>query len=200
MNTHRLAVLLFSEFSARILCSKRLRVFSGLHPFTLRIKWNRSKKFWDITRTMGDDTGASLTLTNGLLSGRSLMVCYDTVLMPDIVVVCDRSKIKKQSCIGAPDLVIGILSPSTSWKNMGDKLKLYKRAGVRECRIVDPDMKSCRYICTKVITSHVCTARQFRWAYCRAVSLICRQFGKRWILKMTVKNCPAPRSAVRVEY
>jgi Uma2 family endonuclease len=62
----------------------------------------------------------------------------DTVVAPDIVVVCDRSKIKKQSCIGAPDLVIEILSPSTSWKDRGDKFKLYKKAGVREYWIVDP--------------------------------------------------------------
>jgi Uma2 family endonuclease len=61
-----------------------------------------------------------------------------TVVAPDIVVVCDRSKIDKQSCIGAPDLVIEILSPSTSWKDRGDKFKLYKKAGVREYWIVDP--------------------------------------------------------------
>jgi Uma2 family endonuclease len=62
----------------------------------------------------------------------------DTVVAPDLVVVCDRSKLGHLTCIGAPDLVIEILSPSTALKDQRDKLALYERAGVREYWIVDP--------------------------------------------------------------
>jgi Uma2 family endonuclease len=66
----------------------------------------------------------------------------DTVVQPDLVVVCDRSKIDKRGCIGAPDIVIEILSPSSSKRDRYDKLLLYKRAGVREYWIVDIETKT----------------------------------------------------------
>lgn len=56
----------------------------------------------------------------------------DTVVQPDIAVVCDRSKLTERGCKGAPDLVIEILSPSTAEKDTLTKLKLYERAGVKE--------------------------------------------------------------------
>jgi len=61
-----------------------------------------------------------------------------TVVQPDLLVVCDPEKITKQCCIGAPDLVVEILSPSTSQKDIKDKYELYEEAGVREYWIVDP--------------------------------------------------------------
>ena len=66
----------------------------------------------------------------------------DTVVEPDISVVCDRSKIDKRGCKGAPDLIIEILSPSTRRHDRLVKLNLYQRAGVREYWIVDPDNES----------------------------------------------------------
>lgn len=66
----------------------------------------------------------------------------DTMVEPDISVVCDRSKIDKQGCKGAPDLIIEILSPSTRRHDRLVKLNLYQRAGVREYWIVDPDNES----------------------------------------------------------
>lgn len=62
----------------------------------------------------------------------------DTVIQPDISVFCDRTKITERGARGAPDLVIEILSPSTSKKDMNDKFRLYERAGVREYWILDP--------------------------------------------------------------
>ncbi|HUX13258.1 MAG TPA: Uma2 family endonuclease [Spirochaetia bacterium] len=61
-----------------------------------------------------------------------------TVVQPDICVICDRSKITEAGCTGAPDLVVEILSPSTSRKDAEIKRKLYERHGVREYWIVDP--------------------------------------------------------------
>lgn len=66
----------------------------------------------------------------------------DTVVEPDISVVCDRSKIDKYGCKGAPDLIIEILSPSTRRHDRLVKLNLYQRAGVREYWIVDPENKA----------------------------------------------------------
>lgn len=62
----------------------------------------------------------------------------DTVIQPDIVVYCDRSKITEAGGRGAPDLVVEILSPSTSKKDQHEKFALYERHGVREYWVVDP--------------------------------------------------------------
>lgn len=62
----------------------------------------------------------------------------DTLVEPDITVVCDHSKLDKYGCKGAPDLIIEILSPSTARHDRFVKLNLYQRAKVREYWIVDP--------------------------------------------------------------
>lgn len=64
-----------------------------------------------------------------------------TMVQPDVVVVCDRSKIKRKVVYGAPDLVAEVLSESTRRKDMVTKLSKYCFAGVREYWIVDPDKK-----------------------------------------------------------
>jgi Uma2 family endonuclease len=61
-----------------------------------------------------------------------------TVVQPDIVVFCDKSKLTKAGARGAPDLVVEILSPSTSKKDLGDKFRLYEKHQVREYWVVDP--------------------------------------------------------------
>jgi Uma2 family endonuclease len=66
----------------------------------------------------------------------------DTVLEPDIVVVCDSSKLDKRGCNGAPDLVVEISSQSTARYDKVEKFRRYQAAGVREYWIVDPDSKT----------------------------------------------------------
>jgi len=61
-----------------------------------------------------------------------------TVFIPDLIVVCDRSKIQKNYCIGAPDLVIEVLSPSTAKIDRILKLNRYHWEGVREYWMVEP--------------------------------------------------------------
>lgn len=63
----------------------------------------------------------------------------DTMVEPDISVVCDKSKLDKYGCKGAPDMVMEILSPSTRRHDRLVKLNLYQQAGVREYWIVNPD-------------------------------------------------------------
>ncbi len=63
----------------------------------------------------------------------------DTVVQPDLCVVCDLEKLADgQSCNGAPDLIIEILSPGNSKKEMKNKYELYEEAGVKEYWIVNP--------------------------------------------------------------
>ncbi|MDD2510960.1 MAG: Uma2 family endonuclease [Syntrophomonas sp.] len=62
----------------------------------------------------------------------------DTVVQPDIVVVCDPAKIDKRGCKGAPDLIIEILSYSTAKKDLNEKFNLYERVGVKEYWVVFP--------------------------------------------------------------
>ena len=66
----------------------------------------------------------------------------DTLIEPDITVVCDPSKLDDIGCKGAPDLIMEIFSPSTQRHDKLTKFILYQRAGVREYWIVDPASKS----------------------------------------------------------
>ena len=68
----------------------------------------------------------------------------DTVVQPDLLIICDQSKLSGTGCIGAPDMVVEILSPSTASKDMLLKYHKYLQAGVREYWIVDPDTKIVR--------------------------------------------------------
>jgi Uma2 family endonuclease len=61
-----------------------------------------------------------------------------TVVQPDIVVYCDPSKLTEAGARGAPDLVVEVLSPSTSKKDQREKFDLYQNHGVREYWIIDP--------------------------------------------------------------
>ena len=66
---------------------------------------------------------------------------YD-VVQPDICVICDLSKLDEKGCIGAPDLIVEVLSPSTLKYDWNYKFNLYEAAGVREYWIVDPKAKA----------------------------------------------------------
>ncbi len=61
-----------------------------------------------------------------------------TVVQPDICIICDEKKLDDNGCIGAPDLVIEVLSPGNSIKEMGIKFDLYEENGVKEYWIVNP--------------------------------------------------------------
>jgi Uma2 family endonuclease len=77
----------------------------------------------------------------------------DTVFEPDIVVVCDASKLDDKGCNGPPDLVIEILSPATAQNDMLVKFRKYLQAGVREYWIVDGEAK----------TIHACVLQDGRY-------------------------------------
>ena len=65
--------------------------------------------------------------------------CDDkTVVQPDVYVVCDRDKINKDRTVGAPDLIIEILSPNNWHMDMIRKKNKYEKAGVKEYWIINP--------------------------------------------------------------
>ena len=70
-------------------------------------------------------------------SGKSNKDIY-SVVQPDICVICDKNKIDEKGCIGAPDLIIEILSPGNSKKELKIKYALYEESGVLEYWIVLP--------------------------------------------------------------
>ena len=65
----------------------------------------------------------------------------DTVVQPDLLVVCDKNKLGKGSVNGAPDLVLEIVSPSNSHSELFHKFQYYLEAGVREYWVIDPETK-----------------------------------------------------------
>ncbi len=62
-----------------------------------------------------------------------------TVVQPDICVICDEEKLDERGCVGAPDLIIEILSPGNTQREMKDKFEIYQEAGVREYWMVEPN-------------------------------------------------------------
>ncbi|PWK11588.1 Uma2 family endonuclease [Tumebacillus permanentifrigoris] len=64
-----------------------------------------------------------------------------TVIQPDLSIICDPSKIDDRGCVGAPDLVVEISSPSTWKRDKNEKLRLYLKAGVREYWIVNLELE-----------------------------------------------------------
>jgi len=62
-----------------------------------------------------------------------------TIVQPDIAVICDKQKIEKRGIVGAPDIVVEILSPFTAKKDITLKFNKYQQAGVKEYWVVNPD-------------------------------------------------------------
>ncbi|MBQ8304798.1 MAG: Uma2 family endonuclease [Blautia sp.] len=61
-----------------------------------------------------------------------------TYLEPDLTIVCDPNKLDDRGCVGAPDWVVEVLSPSSTGKDRILKMLKYRTAGVREYWIIDP--------------------------------------------------------------
>ncbi|GAB2766636.1 Uma2 family endonuclease [Rhabdobacter roseus] len=64
-----------------------------------------------------------------------------TVVQPDVCVICDLDKLDDKGCVGAPDLIVEILSPGNTRKEMKDKFEVYEENGVKEYWLVEPNDK-----------------------------------------------------------
>lgn len=65
-----------------------------------------------------------------------------TVVQPDLCIICDADKLDDKGCLGAPDLIVEILSPGNATKEMRLKKDLYEENGVREYWIFDPERET----------------------------------------------------------
>jgi len=63
-----------------------------------------------------------------------------TVVQPDICVICDPAKVDARGCLGAPDIIIEILSPGNSKKELKNKYEVYEESGVKEYWMIAPEM------------------------------------------------------------
>jgi Uma2 family endonuclease len=73
-----------------------------------------------------------------------------TVVQPDICVICEPKKVDGKGCIGAPDIVVEILSPGNNKKELRNKFEAYEEAGVLEYWIINPTEKNLlQYILTE---------------------------------------------------
>jgi len=66
----------------------------------------------------------------------------NTVVQPDLMIICDNSILDEESIKGAPDMVVEILSPSTADYDRTTKFNMYLQAGIKEYWIVDPVTQS----------------------------------------------------------
>lgn len=64
------------------------------------------------------------------------------IVQPDISVICDKSKLTDKGCVGSPDMIVEVVSPSNSRDDYIKKLNLYEEFRVREYWIVNPIKKS----------------------------------------------------------
>ncbi len=80
-----------------------------------------------------------------------------TVLQHDVCVVCDSSKYDKRGCIGAPDIVVEVLSPSNNETELKNKFDIYEESGVSEYWIVFPQDKI--FLVNNLVNGHYVTSR-----------------------------------------
>lgn len=98
-----------------------------------RIAWNIANIFDDYLR------GKRCT---AIVDGLDLFLTDKDHFVPDVMVVCDRDKIKSDGVYGAPDLVVEVLSPSTVMNDRKHKKAVYEKCGVKEYWIVSPEARS----------------------------------------------------------
>lgn len=84
----------------------------------------------------------------------------DTVVQPDICVICDERKLDEKGCIGAPELIIEVLSQGNNKKEVKDKFALYEQNKVTHYWVVFPsvrvlqvyDLKNGKYVAQNHLT------------------------------------------------
>ncbi|MGC8493495.1 MAG: Uma2 family endonuclease [Syntrophobacteraceae bacterium] len=93
-------------------------------------------KIYHLARSFLESSGNNCRV---FIAPVDVVLAEDQVVQPDVFLVCDRSKIHERGLFGAPDVVFEILSASTIKKDRTKKLDLYRRYGVSEYFLVDPD-------------------------------------------------------------
>lgn len=92
-------------------------------------------------------SGNIFNIFSNYLKGKSCVPFHEAVkvvlseserYIPDVMIICDRSKIKGDAVYGAPDLVVEVRSPGTAKRDRGHKMQAYEKYGVREYWLVSP--------------------------------------------------------------
>ena len=73
-----------------------------------------------------------------LIAPTDVVFSAHDVVQPDVLVVCDPSKLTSENVQGAPDLIVEVLSPATALRDLREKKALYERHGVKEYLVFDP--------------------------------------------------------------
>lgn len=105
-----------------------------------KISWNLTLVFGEFMKVHHCDAYAApfdVRLYNRAKSIRADEDIY-TVVQPDLCIICDLEKLDERGCLGAPDLIVEILSPGNAKREMKIKRELYAESGVREYWVVDP--------------------------------------------------------------
>jgi Uma2 family endonuclease len=84
-----------------------------------------------------------------------------TVVQPDICVICNTDKLDEAGCLGAPDLIIEILSRGNNQKELQYKYEVYEESGVTEYWVIHPDeqtllvytLREGKYVPSRLFTS-----------------------------------------------
>ena len=78
-----------------------------------------------------------------------VQILPNTVVQPDLSIVCDLKKLNERGCVGAPDLIVEILSPFNTKIEMKHKFNIYEEAGVREYWVILPQQYLLIYVLDK---------------------------------------------------
>lgn len=114
---------------------------SSIHQIILSRVWNQFDKY------ISSNKGSCIAM---LAPMDVQLDCDDkTIVQPDIFIICDREKLKRNVIYGAPDLVVEILSPSTQNTDIKIKTAKYRKAGVKEYWIINPNTKQ---ICVHIFS------------------------------------------------
>ncbi|MCL1857902.1 MAG: Uma2 family endonuclease [Oscillospiraceae bacterium] len=127
---------------------------NGIFKESRRTEIHDGKIYYMAGTSMGHNeiTGNVFRIFSNYLRGKKCRVYGENAnvifkkgfrrFMPDVKIVCDPGKIKKDGIYGAPDLIIEILSPGTDVIDLGYKKDVYEENGVQEYWIISPEAKS----------------------------------------------------------
>ena len=112
------------------------RIEGKTYLMSPRPRFSHNRVSFNIARLFADYLEGKMCMAFD--DGTEVHLDHENVYIPDAMIVCDRSIIKDDGIYGAPDLVVEVLSPSTTQNDRGPKMRHYAAAGVKEYWIVSP--------------------------------------------------------------
>ena len=83
----------------------------------------------EVFRLIGNHLKSKGHPCRSFIAPTDVVLADDQVVQPDVILVCDETKVRDNAIVGVPDVVIEVLSASTEKKDRGKKMKLYRRSG-----------------------------------------------------------------------